>query len=70
MKIGSFNIRGLGVGIKKKKICALTQAESLDFLAIQETKLEKIDTSLCESLWGDGECGWNYQSATGKEGVC
>lgn len=53
MKISSLNIRGLGAMINKKKIHSLISSENLDFMAIQETKMEVIDESLCQQIWGN-----------------
>lgn len=53
MKVGSINIRGLGMELKKGKIRSLVNSESLEFLAIQEAKLEVVDSSLCNHLWGN-----------------
>jgi exonuclease III len=42
MIVESFNIRGLGSRVKKRKIRDLIRVENIDFLAHQETKLEGI----------------------------
>jgi exonuclease III len=42
MIVCSFNVRGLGSSVKRRKVRDLVQAEKLDFLAIQETKMEAI----------------------------
>lgn len=66
MKIGSLNIRGLGAGIKKKKIRSLIEAGKLDFIAIQETKMESMGESECELLWGGVDFGWYHCLACGN----
>ncbi|MCH94223.1 endonuclease/exonuclease/phosphatase family protein, partial [Trifolium medium] len=40
------------------KIKELVLAEKLDFLAIQETKLESFSDSLPHCLWGNDDCAW------------
>lgn len=50
MKICSLNIRGLRMVIKKKKIRSLVTSERVDFMTIQETKMDFIDSSLCQQL--------------------
>lgn len=66
MIIDSMNIRGLGV--KKKKIKDLIRSNKLEFLAIQETKLETVDGSLSEYLWGDASCEWEFSPSIGRFG--
>lgn len=66
MKVGSLNIRGLGAMIKKKKIRSLILEERLDFIAIQETKVEQMESQLCEQSWGDVNCGWVYHPSIGN----
>lgn len=43
MRIASYNIRGLGGRIKRSAIEKLVREEKLDFICIQETKMEKIE---------------------------
>lgn len=68
MKIGSINIRELGAVIKKRKIRDLVKAENLEFLAIQETKVEMVEHSFCTQLWGCVEFNWSFISAVGRSG--
>lgn len=68
MKVGSINIRGMGAPIKKKKLRSLIESEKLDFLAVQETKLEQIDERICELVWGRGDFGWHHLPASGNSG--
>lgn len=68
MKIGSLNIRGLGAEIKKKKIRSFIKEEKLDFMVIQETKIESIDRQFCEQLWGGNDCAWLSLPAIGNTG--
>lgn len=68
MIIGSMNIRGLGGRIKKKKIRTLISHNKLQFVAIQETKLESLEDGLCESLWGGDSCEWVFNPSVGRSG--
>lgn len=68
MKVGSFNIRGLGGVIEKRKIREFVKAEALELLAIQETKLEVVDDFLCSQLWGNNEFNWSFSLARGRSG--
>jgi exonuclease III len=56
MIVCSFNVRGLGSRVKRKKIADLVRTEKLDFLALQETKMEVISDSLVHNLWGNSDC--------------
>jgi hypothetical protein len=63
-----FNVRGLGGSIKKRKVRDLVFKNQIDFLAIQETKLETVSDSLCYSLWGSQDCCWAYLPSIGSSG--
>jgi exonuclease III len=68
MIVSSFNLRGLGGVLKRRKIKELIRSEKIDFLALQETKMEEITESFCFSLWGSDDCDWAYQPSTGRSG--
>jgi mannosylglycoprotein endo-beta-mannosidase len=68
MIVCSFNIRGLGSRVKRRKICDLIIKEKIDFLALQETKMEVIPDALVFGLWGSSDCGWSYLPAVGNSG--
>jgi exonuclease III len=68
MIIASINIRGLGGVVKRKYLKELVCKERLDFLAIQETKLESITDSLCYSIWGGEDCQWVSHPSSGSSG--
>jgi hypothetical protein len=42
--------------------------EKVDFLAIQETKLEDVPESLVANIWGNCDYGWTFLPATGNSG--
>jgi hypothetical protein len=46
----------------------LVRKEKLEFLAIQETKLENVTDSLCHSLWGGEDCQWAFHPSSGNSG--
>lgn len=50
MIVSTFNVRGLGGRINKSKVCELVRQNNIDFLALQETKLEEVTPSLCFSI--------------------
>jgi hypothetical protein len=68
MIVCSFNIRGLGGFVKRRRIKHLVQLEKVDFMAIQETKMEVISEALCYSLWGGDDCEWAFLPAIGNSG--
>lgn len=60
MNIISYNIRGLGRGVKWIAIRRLVTKHQTDMLCIQETKREQIDKAICQALWGDTDLSWKY----------
>ena len=53
MKIISYNVRGLGRGVKWGAIRRMIKQEAVDFICLQETKKEMVDSSMCQALWGN-----------------
>jgi hypothetical protein len=68
MIVSSFNVRGLGGVLKRRKVKELIRSQKIDFLALQETKMEVISESLCFSLWGSHDCDWVYLPSEGRSG--
>ncbi|XP_019451799.1 PREDICTED: uncharacterized protein LOC109353895 [Lupinus angustifolius] len=64
----SLNVRGLGSGIKRRGIRELVVKNGVDFLAIQETKMEVVDDKLCFSVWGNQHCNWDFIPSVGRSG--
>ena len=58
MNIVSYNVRGLGRGVKWTTIRRLVKKHQEDMLCIQETKKEQIDKTMCQALWGDPKVSW------------
>jgi hypothetical protein len=46
----------------------LVRKEKIDFLAIQETKLESVSDALCYSIWGSEDCHWCFLPDVGNSG--
>ncbi|MCH82424.1 hypothetical protein A2U01_0003230 [Trifolium medium] len=61
-------IQRLGNYVKRRRIKELIQTHKVDFMAIQETKLEDITEALCFSLWGGFDCEWAFLPAAGNSG--
>jgi exonuclease III len=68
MIVCSWNVRGLGGRIKKRKVRELIGRNMVDVLAIQETKLEVVDKKLVTRLWGCEEVDWRFSSSRGRSG--
>ena len=59
MIILSYNSRGLGRGIKWAAIRRLNLKHKVDLVCIQETKKERFDKIICQSIWGDSTVSWD-----------
>ena len=59
MIILSYNSRALGRGIKWAAIRKLNLKHKVDLVCIQETKKEKFDKIICQSMWGDSTVSWD-----------
>jgi len=68
MIVSSFNVRGLGGSLKKNKIKELIRNHGVDFMAIQETKLENVSPALSYKLWGSQNCNWAFLPSEGNSG--
>jgi hypothetical protein len=68
MIISSINIRGLGGAVKRNTIKELIRKEKIQFLAVQETKMETISDSFCYGLWGGEDCQWVFLPSIGNSG--
>ncbi|KAL8482692.1 hypothetical protein ACS0TY_025650 [Phlomoides rotata] len=68
MKLLSFNVRGIGSRRKRKLVKDLIANTKVDFVCIQETKLDIIPISVCESLWVDKNFDWVYSGSIGSAG--
>lgn len=68
MKIGSFNIWGLGSKVKKEEVFSLFTKFELDVCCVQETKLESFSELDGRSLWGSLGLHWCSEGETGRSG--
>lgn len=66
MKVGSFNVRGLGGEVKKDR--RLVVEEKLEFIDLHETKVQEVFVLLCSSLWGVNNFGYCFLPAEGCSG--
>lgn len=68
MIITTFNVRGLGGRVKRNKVKELVRLNNIDFLVIQETKMEEVSYSFCKSIWGSDDCEWAFLPSEGNSG--
>ena len=68
MNILSYNIRGLGRGIKWASIRRLVGKHKIDLLCLQETKRDSLDKALCQTLWGQSDFEWEWVPAVNTAG--
>jgi len=68
MQIITYNIRGLGRGVKWAAIRKLVKKERINILCLQVTKKEQLDKTVCQALWGDSDVGWELQLACNSAG--
>ena len=68
MNIISYNIRGLGRGLKWTSIRSLVGKLHVDLLCLQETKKDCLDKASCQFLWGQSDLEWEWQPAINAAG--
>lgn len=68
MKVGSFNVRGLGSEVKKCEIASFCSKFCLDFCCLQETKIEQFSDRVGKRIWRDKDIRWCTEGAVGRSG--
>ena len=68
MNIISYNVRGLGRGVKWGAIRRLVKQEDVDMICLKETKKEMVDKTMCQALWGHVEVSWEVLPALNSAG--
>ncbi|GJR71569.1 RNA-directed DNA polymerase, eukaryota, partial [Tanacetum coccineum] len=68
MNFLSLNIQGLGQSTKKNWIRELNRKYKVNFVAIQETKLENIDLFAIKALWGNFSYDFDVSPSVGYFG--
>ena len=63
MNILSYNIRGLGRGIKWASIRNLVGKLKVDLLCLQETKRDSFDKAACQALSRHPDIAWEWHPA-------
>ena len=68
MNIITYNVRGLGRGVKWAAIRRLIKKENADMICLQEIKRNTIENSWCQTMWGDPDVSWAMQPANNLAG--
>ncbi|XP_058748334.1 uncharacterized protein LOC131621305 [Vicia villosa] len=64
----SYNIRGGGFSVKRKRVSSFIQQHKIDVCFIQETKTECFSDSLAREFWGSKEVDWSAGNSIGASG--
>ena len=68
MNIMSINIQGLGHKSKKEWVKELTSKNKINFIAIQETNMEKVSHMDVKFMWGNSNYDFVYSESLGSSG--
>lgn len=68
MKIGSFNICGLGNSVKKDEMFSFFSKSKLDICCIQETKMESFSDLEGQRIWKTRDIRWSAEGSIGRSG--
>ena len=68
MNILSINVQGLGNKTKKEWIKELSIKNKLNFIAIQETKMDKVSHMDVKFMWGNSNYDFICSDALGNSG--
>lgn len=63
MIIGTLNIRGRGIKIKRKRISCIIRKGQADIFLMQETKMVEISELISNSFWGGEEIGYSFSAS-------
>lgn len=65
LKIISWNVRGLNEVGKRLGVQNMLRGWRVDFVCLQETKLEVVSRAVVSSLWGDNTSVINFRDHQG-----
>ncbi|XP_058767708.1 uncharacterized protein LOC131641427 [Vicia villosa] len=68
MIIVSYNIRGGGSRLKRKRIGYMIQKEGVDVCFIQESKLRMVEVGVVKEFWGNDSVEWYSMDVVGASG--
>lgn len=66
MNTMSFNIKGGGNMVKRRRLSHIIQSCKVDMCFIQESKLSELNDNLAASMWGNKEVEWSEFGADGE----
>lgn len=69
MQITTWNIRGMGSPIKKRFLSKLIKKGKPDMVLVQETKLEAVERSVIQKIWGNANMEFVCSNSVGASGV-
>ncbi|KAK6136256.1 hypothetical protein DH2020_029987 [Rehmannia glutinosa] len=55
-------------GKEEREIRRCIAKDNVEFLCIQETKLEDVDRRTCLSIWKNEDCAWRFKKSDGASG--
>ncbi|XP_058767474.1 uncharacterized protein LOC131641186 [Vicia villosa] len=68
MIIVSFNIRGGGNALKRRRISSILKKGDADIVLIQETKLTNMEDFVAKSMWSNTDVGFSFTNTVGMSG--
>ncbi|XVF73335.1 hypothetical protein PTKIN_Ptkin12aG0193100 [Pterospermum kingtungense] len=68
MKVGSWNIRGLGCAEKRRAVRRFFTKGKFDAMLIQESKIKEVSQKLLRWLWGNCDVSYEFVLANGNAG--
>ncbi|CAK8576681.1 unnamed protein product [Lathyrus sativus] len=69
MNVVSYNNRGCGRSIKRRRITKIIEEGKTDMCFIQETKIQNLKEEDVKSIWGKVAFGWSAFGARGSVGA-
>jgi hypothetical protein len=63
LKLVSWNVRGLNDPKKREVLKNWLRKWKVDVMCLQETKLDKVDWQVMQSIWGNRFAGWEALNA-------
>lgn len=68
MKLITFNLKGMGGGVKKRAVARLAQVKRPDIVFLQEKKFKNYEARLIERTFGHRHMEFNGEPAVGMSG--
>ncbi|XP_058762298.1 uncharacterized protein LOC131635678 [Vicia villosa] len=68
MIVGSFNIRGGGNALKRRRISNIIKKGEADIFLLQESKFTNCTEGLAKSLWSNSDIDFSFSNSVGMSG--